>query len=336
MHIFIDESGPFAFPPPGKPGLSCVGALVIPEATHSLTMNQFNHHSHRWGGLGREVKGSALNERQVATVIDVLLRYRAVFFVSGTIMSGLSPAIVADGKKVQGERLTASLTENHQPTLVQQLIELRSRVETMSAPEFVQFILLQKLVENVLRVIPNYFGFKGPRELGRFLWKADAKNNGRSSYEICWGKLGAGLLQSAFLARPPETDPRGDYRDFYGAYLFKTQEWPDHLPRPVRGGSGRIMDLGAVLRESFSFVNSRDSAGIQLADVVTNAFRRAVMGNLGRSGWDRLGELILRFDGRAIDLIHLPLPAGQSIPDLPVNCRRRLDEIDARAVAVGP
>jgi len=183
-----------------------VGALVIPEATHSLTINQFNHHRHRWAGLGGEIKGSALNERQVAAVVELLLRHRAVFFVTGTIMSGLSPAIVADGKKVQGERLTASLTENHQPTVVQQLLELRSRVETMSAPEFVQFTLLRKLVENVLRVSLNHFGFNGPRELGRFLWKADAKNNGRSSYEICWGKLGAGLLQSAFLARPLETD----------------------------------------------------------------------------------------------------------------------------------
>jgi len=313
-----------------------VGALVIPEATHSLTINQFNHHRHRWAGLGGEIKGSALNERQVAAVVELLLRHRAVFFVTGTIMSGLSPAIVADGKKVQGERLTASLTENHQPTVVQQLLELRSRVETMSAPEFVQFTLLRKLVENVLRVSLNHFGFNGPRELGRFLWKADAKNNGRSSYEICWGKLGAGLLQSAFLARPLETDPHGDYRDLDDAYLFKTQEWPDHLPRSVRSGSGRTMDLGAILRESFSFVDSRDSAGIQLADIVTNAFRRAVMGNLERAGWNRLGELILRFEGRAIDLIHLPLPADRPAPDLPVDCRRRLDEIDARAVEVRP
>lgn len=281
-----------------------------------------------------ELKGSKLSPKQVAIVVDLLAKHGAKFFVTGIVMSGLTPEIVDLGKKTQAARLTDSLTPQHQPTLVQQLHGIRAKMEAMSAPQFVQFILLRKVIENVIRYSLNHFSFHGPRELGRFLWKADAKNEGRSAYEVCWSKLGPGLLQSAFLARPILVLRGGDYSDHNAVFLHESQEWPDYLPRTRRSGTGRTMDLGAMLRDSFAFADSRDSVGIQLADVITNSFRRAVVGNLHHDGWKRLGQLILRFEERAVDLVHLPLPKNQQPVDLPSDFRVRLDEIDAQALVM--
>ena len=335
MHIFIDESGSFTIPEAGKPSLCCVGALVVPESTHSLLIHNFERARSRWSGLGKEVKGSALNARQIAEVIDLLRAHKAVYFVTGTVMSGLTREVIETGKQTQAHLLTASLTPDHQSKLVAELHELRARMEKMSPNQFVQFKVLRRLIENVLRGSLNHFGFYGPRELARFLWKIDAKNNGLSPYEICWSKLGPGLLQSAFLDDPLLVDPVADLSDHQQAFLSRSQEWPNHLPRHSRSGTGRKIDLGAMLRDSFAFIDSRFSAGIQIADIVTNTFRRSVMGNLEPEGWANLGKLILRLDGRAVDLIHLPLPAGHAVPDLPPDFRRRLNIIDAQAVEIG-
>ncbi len=335
MHIFIDESGPFALTQLGEPGFCCVGALVVPESTHSLLVHNFERIRSRWKSSGKETKGNTLNADQVAKVIDLLRAHKAVYLVTGTIMSILTSAIVEAGKQKQAHLLTASLTPGHQPTLVAELHDLRARMEKMSPNQFVQFMVLRKLIENVLRVGLNHFGFYGPRELGRFLWKIDEKNKGRSPYEICWSKLGPGLLQSGFLDNPLFTDPAGNFTYYNQAFFPPSQEWPDHLPRNSRSGTGRTFNLGAVLRDSFAFADSRHSAGIQMADIVTSAFRRAVRGNLEQEGWAHLGKLILRLEGRAVDLIHLPLPAGQATPDLPSDFRYRLDTIDAQAVVIG-
>src|SRR5205809_220708 len=110
MLIFIDESGNFTFPPSGKRNLSCVGALVIPEAAHNNLVSEFVKLRSSWSAAVQELKGSTLCEQQSAQVIELLFQAGCLFFVCATEMSLNSESMIADFQRVQAEYITDSIT----------------------------------------------------------------------------------------------------------------------------------------------------------------------------------------------------------------------------------
>jgi hypothetical protein len=100
----------------------------------------------------------------------------------------------------------------------------------------------------------------------------------------------------------------GDYSHFE-RFCHKEDKWPGHLPRlstsPRGNGPVDMVDIGLVLRESFSVADSSASPGLQLVDIVTNGFRRAVSGRLGKRGWASMGALMFKWRGTAVLMAHL-------------------------------
>jgi hypothetical protein len=74
------------------------------------------------------------------------------------------------------------------------------------------------------------------------------------------------------------------------------EKWPAHLPNPETDGPRMMFNLKTILHESMTFSDSTASEGLQLSDIITNAFRRALMGRLQRPSYDRLGELMRGLD----------------------------------------
>jgi hypothetical protein len=52
-------------------------------------------------------------------------------------------------------------------------------------------------------------------------------------------------------------------------------------------------DIGKILSESFRF-SSDHELGLELVDILSNATRRALIGNLGEPGWKKIPKLIHR------------------------------------------
>lgn len=115
------------------------------------------------------------------------------------------------------------------------------------------------------------------------------------------------MLQSMFLREPFSALREGDYTDFDSEFLDASQDWPEHFPveRPPDGARGRIIDLKKIMKGSMLFSDSRTSRGLQLADVLTNAYRRALMGKLQFAGWKDLPKLMLRGEQPATGMLHM-------------------------------
>jgi hypothetical protein len=335
VNIYIDESGTFAVPTNGMTDFCCVGALVIPETQQDFLFQQFANLKKQWNPSRGEIKGSSLDEPKIASVIEILLHAEAILFICATVPSLHSVSEIEFYRNKQADRLTANLTPKHLPELRQKLNEVRDLMAKMSPQEFLQFMILIRAVERILRVTPNHFAFHAPVELGAFKWKIDAKNEGKSALETCWNKIGGGFLQSAFL-RERHQFIGGDLRYFDEAFLEEDQIWPDHLPRsgPARQDSS-IIALHKILKEHFEFADSSLSPGIQLADIATNSFRRAVRGRLGVAGWGRLGELMLGFLGNAIDLVYLTDSKEKSTHSVPDSYNRVLQKLESSALRIG-
>jgi Protein of unknown function (DUF3800) len=74
----------------------------------------------------------------------------------------------------------------------------------------------------------------------------------------------------------------GDYRWFERS--FGTADLPEHLQGIFPESEHGYTDIGEVFRRSFKYTPSHEEIGLQLADVLTSAIRRALIGNLHKSG----------------------------------------------------
>ncbi|WP_343667906.1 hypothetical protein [Paraburkholderia heleia] len=109
MHIFIDESGNFTGIGADAPAVSRLGALIL--TSHSLP-KLFRKYGRLRINLPKnskgEVKGSKLNETQVAAVVELLRKNGAIFCTSMIDLAGHTADDIAGHR----DRRSASLAAN--------------------------------------------------------------------------------------------------------------------------------------------------------------------------------------------------------------------------------
>ncbi len=335
MLIFVDESGSFTRPQMGKRNLSCVGALVVPETIHNDLVCDFVNIRNAWGGTQQEVKGSALNEEQTAETISLLIERGCVFFVCATEMSVNSDSMIANFQKTQAEYITENVPHSAHPLLRRQVFRLRQTYEKMPAQLFLQSVLLTDLIFRVINQASIHFAMQRPCELGAFRWIIDGKDKKKTAYEAAWELMAAGFIQTKGIEMPGVAVEEGDYTFFRRNFMSADATWPAQLPKPRSRGPlerGMIWNLKKVLYESLSFINSQNCCGLQLVDIVTNAFRRALMGKLKRQGYERLGELMRKLGPSPVEM-HLfnSLDSLRGVPEY----KDAVAIIDSRSQLVG-
>ena len=291
MKIFIDESGVFSKSENRSYSISCIGALVIancyyPELTNKYLEIRPSLPKDNKG----EVKGKMLNEQQVSGIIDLLWRNDAFFEAVLIDMNMQDDMFLQEQKNILRENHSNRLSKTAKNRYKEWLKMLNSRIDSMSPQLFVQFTLTTKLLSRVLQHVPTYFSIREPKELGAFEWYVDAKGkNGITNAEEWWRHTVSPFLSS--LSRKEEVGIHIKYGDY--SYYDKAYgaEIDDHPPIDEANTSN-----GTDLSKVFSNINfmSDYNYGLELVDIVTNALRRALMGNLQENGWHNLPEIIIR------------------------------------------
>jgi hypothetical protein len=335
MFVFIDESGPFVIPAQSATALSCVGALIVPDSSYAGLKQRLGLLGQQWGFAG-EIKGSKLNGSQVFDVITTLLDHDCKFLVCCTDMSAYHPSQLEAYRDQQAARLMSNITDQHHPSLRVQLLQLKQDIEQMPYQLFVQFQLLTKLVIRTLQESSLVFCRRRPSELASFKWILDSKDVTKTKYEKCWELIAGGLIQTLHIQSPLAMLEGGDYSHLFANYSATDQQWPPHLPHPriAEDRGGPILDLRKLLCAELEFKDSETCEGLQFVDVVTNTFRRAVMGRLRYSGWCRMGELMMRLNGDAVGMFQLSHDGRIRGKPLPTEVYGRLARLEAKAKLV--
>ncbi len=104
----------------------------------------------------------------------------------------------------------------------------------------------------------------------------------------------------------------GSYAYFKRFYMdpkeaLKFKKWKRHLEK-FEEGTDKIIDIGRIIRENFSFGDSADNPGLQLVDILANTFTRAMKGRLAFNGWRQLGSLMVGH-GAKIRIMHVLSPS---------------------------
>lgn len=288
MQIFIDESGNFQ---PGTGSrISCGAALVVPEGRVDGLLKYFGRLIAKWDeASGRETKGSELDEVQMEAVIGLAAAYDPLLVICAIDAGDHEETAIREIIARQGEKITASLTEQHHPNLARQMHEIRAEWEKLSPQLAIQAYILFALVESVLRDATLYFAQREPSSLGQWSWIIDAKDKQITSYERVWQKMVMPALQAAFFETGLESLEGADY-SHWERMRFEPGELErvfDEIP-----DGGDVFSVGKVM-EDVSFETSAHP-GLRVIDMLTGAFRRAVAGNLQRHGWQNLGRLIVQ------------------------------------------
>lgn len=326
MNIYLDESGTFIVPKTRTHRVCCVGGLVIPTASEGALCYEFLRIRDTWPVNPIEVKGSKLDEDQVASVIDLLARHDALLQVVATDMALYTAASLEAVQRQQAARLLKHMTPQHQPTLVAQMTALRDRWLRTPSQLFVQSILTIHLLEELFQAALLFYVQRIPAELGAFRWVVDAKDRTLTEAEEIWKTLFMAFLQTGSLKKPLMHIRGADYSYFRPFEIDesttdekarRTIEFLIAAAPPEQGGSPFTgVDMNRVFQQ-LRFADSKSELGVQLADISVSACSRAFNGTLKIEGWRRLGSILAMRNGGEIHFVELsvdPQAVGTTQP----------------------
>ena len=213
MHIFIDESGTFVCDARKRHSISAVGALVIPTSSMKGFEKLYGHLRRRLPQDKGEVKGRQLSEDQVVEVAALLRKVGSLFEVVAIDMGTHSKEELLLHKASQEEAITAHLTSEHHPNLVEQVWELRRQLEVMPLQLYAQSVALGELVYHTLNHANVYYAFRTASELAEYHWVIDAKDRSKvTPWEEWWSTVILPMLESHSFREPFIAAEGGDYR----------------------------------------------------------------------------------------------------------------------------
>jgi len=290
MHIFIDETGNF-LPTANGPKPSFVGALIIPDFKLAEVFSRYEKIRRQLPKKGNEVKGSGLNPKQVAAVVEMLRRNNVLFHCTGIEMSIHTAAGIEIQRAKQADALTANLTDEHHPNFRAQILEIRDYLESLTPQLYVQTQVLFHLLRDTIEHCMMYWSQRHPQELGKLAWVVDAKGdkNKPTNWEKWWSLLILPWMQNETMNRPFGIPSFGDFSHAKHYELELSAFMRAHTTEPEKAAAS--FDIKKLLTENLTF-DGTNNYGLELVDIVTNATGRAFTG-WTEKGWGGIPSLMI-------------------------------------------
>ncbi len=320
MRIYIDEAGSFVVPSSAKESsYSLVLAVAIPSRVETDLFKELLLLRGSWPNQEGEVKGSKLSESQAAQVINLVSRYDVLVNFCSIDMAAHGDKFVADFKVRQAAAVIANLTPEHHPNLVSQLNGYADYIRGMANQLFVQAFVTINLILEAIQELTLYYVQRQPKELGDIAWTVDRKDRTITQMEDMWTALILPMSESHFVKKPLLSPIGANFSQFDARYgitpektdneMFRHLEWlyKTHGLKPPSGGE-KSLHAKRLLTEQLEFLDSRDSPGLQLADMLAMILRRALINHLQLSGWQNFGMLLVRKPGSSF--LQLGGPGG--------------------------
>jgi hypothetical protein len=281
MHIFLDESGTFTSYQRGS--IAVVGALVIPDGNLPRLRRKFARIRPSLLKGGTEVKGRLLGESDVNRVVRLLANREGLF--EATVLDlGLHTEA---GVLTFRQRLAAE-TRERLATFPEPLRETAAGavdyLDSMPPQLFLQALTTFELIHRVISHTILYFSQRRPYELSSFKWIVDGKERTKITTWENWLKFYALGALVSLSQRDPVPMPKPD-----GPYLFNYTFLNAFMTKGAAGSQS--LNTGLLLRD-FRFRSAPDM-GLEFVDVLTNAIRRSLRGQLQYHGWANIHRLMI-------------------------------------------
>ena len=291
MHVFIDASGSFTGFHKGS--ISVVGALAIPDAKLDFLTKKFAKIRARLPIEKGEVKGRLLTEEQVDEGVALLARNEVLFEVSAIDLGIQDEAGARDYKQKHGEDTLAKVP-NFREDVRSEVEAAGQEILTTSLQLYLQALTTFEVLHRLIGHTTLFYAQRRAFELGSFTWIVDGKEKATvTKCEKWWSHYAQGALATMSKRRPmPHFEGEG-YTFDYSFYRRSFGTVDD------KGETGT--DLGKLLKDIH--FSAKPEAGLEFVDILTNAIRRAQMGNLQMVGWKNIQRLMVHRKERYIQFI---------------------------------
>jgi hypothetical protein len=277
VRIYIDESGPFAGFHAGS--ISVVGALTIPDSMLDRTVAKYKKFRERLPQENGEVKGRLPNEKQIDKVVMFLFRNEALFEITAIDLGLHEENAAREYQQKLGEQMLAKVPNFRE--------DVRAEVQAASeyilkAPAnlFLQALTTFNVLNRVIGRATTFYAQRKPHELGSFSWIVDGKDRAKvTKWEEWWAHYAQGALATMSKRKPALMLPANFHVDYSSYEKFSAVERD--------GRKGTSLEL---LLKDLQF-SSEVQPGLEFVDIVTNAVRRALVGNLQEEGWQNIHRL---------------------------------------------
>lgn len=306
MLIFIDESGTFARSEKAS-SPSVAAAFVVHEGGWPKLQDRYAKLRRQLPkSAAGEVKGSLLNEAQVAAVASLLRKAGALAFAVVLDTSAYDEADFLGHRQNFADSLIRGIPPDANPHLVKNVHASAAAASAMKEPLYAQARATIVLASSLIAHSIPYYALRQPKALGAFDWTIDGKDIATNDWEAWWRSLASPLLQSQSLSKPLGLPKGGDYR-FLTPFLMETPDYLEaHFPESVT--SRRGVNLAKIFFDKFRF-SAAIEPGLEMADVLANAVRRALVGHLGLEGWEQFAAMMLPTYGFQLTTLGADKPA---------------------------
>lgn len=216
-----------------------------------------------------------MGEDELRSLVDVLWKRQALLHVVAVNVGAEDSDGIRRHKLTQAEKMTAHLTPEHHPDLVEQVGKLRVSLEAMSDQLYVQSVAMTQLIAECAQNAAMYFAFRKPEELARFEWKIDAKSSSGETRQETWWKTVLGPIFESNAERHQFVfvdDPKADYSYFDQTYALEKTLWKPNGERKLVSG----FDIGKLMVKPTQFVDSKSDILLQAVDILANRVRRCL------------------------------------------------------------
>lgn len=279
MHIFIDESGSFVYTPE-KAAWSSICAIVIPENFLGEAESALSDFKKENGiDLSDELKLGALDDEM--SYFRLLLRLAKTNCTLYGVVTDAhlnTPEAVTAHKEATAKGMLVNIEKMIHKSGRDAVQRAADMVRDLSAQLHIQLICQIKLMQLVVWQTVIYYGQHEPETLASFVWRVDAKAlETKTEYEQAFEQLSPAYLQTISLDDPIITVSEFDYSHM-GAYVYAEGEAPCYLKEDygVEHDLAGSLNIGKMFRDDIKFVNSKESFGVQLADLLSAGLRRCL------------------------------------------------------------
>ncbi|KWW35558.1 uncharacterized protein DUF3800 [Cupriavidus metallidurans] len=280
MYIFVDESGTFTLT--DKENAWCtIAAFVLPESKRRplealVSDLRFKH------GAGREVKLGAIPEGDFIKFLTDLEKLGGVAFALAVNVSMHRRDEIQHHHEMQVDKIRQNIDRMKYEGGRRAVADLADEISALPLQLYTQLVLQAELVHTVLQYAPLYYVQREPVALAHFRWRVDQKDRVPNRYEKAFKKILPGLLQTMSLRDPMIFLKGEDYRHFK-RFEYEPGTAPTYLKETygldVEVSDGNCVNVGRIINDDFSYVDSQKFSGVQVADMIASGVRRVLRSN---------------------------------------------------------
>lgn len=260
---------------PRRESWSVVVAVATPEASRRDLTKICERLRRNRSSRSGEVKLPQLGERGYLEFLDQLAEVDLAMFATATDSGLNTPQIVQAHQAAQVADIRSNFPRMEFESGRVGMKLLADQLESLSPQLYVQLVCQVDLIDDVVRRGINYYVQRHPATLREIRWRIDQKNSTRTNFEHAFEKIAPPQLQARAIREPMFRIRGFDYRHFR-KYEFPAGEGPDYLQTDYGLPPMDGFNLGKLLRGDIQFVDSKNSDGVQIADLLASGIRRAL------------------------------------------------------------